>query len=126
MTSVPSVTKPVTAANYTDPVVLSLSVYELDKTGMLDHTVGIDSIPVSNLKMIFTKRDRTLPMEAFSDETGKVMITTTWQELGITDVATIATAQAARTITIPLLWTGAYKGVSFARYSQVVFSKAAS
>jgi hypothetical protein len=126
LTSVPSVTKTVTASNYISPVVLSLTVYELDKRGILDHTVGIDSIPVSGLKMIFSKRDGTVPIELTSDNEGRVTVTTSWEALGVTDVQAIATSQPARTITIGLTWTGEYKGQSFARYSQVVFTKAAS
>ena len=126
LTSIPSVSKTVTAGNYTNAVVLSLTVYELDKSGILDHTVGIDSIPVANLALIFSKRDGTAPMEVVSDGSGKVIISTTWEALGVTDIATIATSKPARSITIPLLWVGEYKGQSFARYSQVVFTKAAS
>lgn len=126
LTSVPSVIKTVTAATYTQPVVLSVSLYELDKSGILDNTIGIDSIPVADVPMIFSKRDGTVPIEALSDAEGKVIITTTWETLGITDVATIVAAKPARSITIPLLWKGSYKGQSFSRYSQVVFTKPAS
>jgi hypothetical protein len=126
LTSVPSVTKIVTAATYTSPVVLSVSLYELDKSGILDHTIGIDSIPVADVPMIFSKRDGTVPLEVISDAEGKVIITTSWENLGVTDVAAIVSAKPSRNITIPLLWKGSYKGVSFSRYSQVVFSKPAS
>lgn len=126
LTAVPSVTKTVTAANYTSPVVLSLTVYALDKSGILDHTVGIDSIPVTGLKIVFSKRDGSGPVEVTSGSDGKVIVATTWEALGVTDVQAIATSSPARSITIGLTWTGEYKGQSFARYSQVVFSKAAS
>lgn len=126
LTSVPSVTKVVTAATYTEPVVLSVSLYELDKSGILDNAVGIDSIPVADVPMIFSKRDGTVPIEVLSDAEGKVTINTTWETLGITDVAAIVAAKPSRSISIPLLWKGSYKGVSFSRYSQVVFSKPAS
>lgn len=126
LTSVPSVTKVVTAATYTQPVVLTVSLYELDKSGILNNAVGIDSIPVAGVPMLFSKRDGTVPLEAISDAEGKVTITTTWETLGITDVAGIVAAKPSRSITIPLLWKGSYKGISFSRYSQVVFSKPAS
>lgn len=126
LTSVPSVSKTVTAATYTQPVTLSVNLYELDKSGILDHTVGIDSIPVAGVAMTFSLRDGTRAIEAASGTDGKVVITTTWESLGITDVATIVAAKPARSITIPLLWKGAHKGVSFSRYSQVVFTKPAS
>lgn len=126
LTSVPSVSKTVTAATYTQPVTLSLSVYELDKSGILDYTVGIDSIPVAGVAMTFSLRNGTSPIEAVSDAEGKVMITTSWENLGVTDVATIVASKPARSITIPLLWKGSHKGISFSRYSQVVFTKPAS
>jgi polyisoprenoid-binding protein YceI len=125
LTTVPSVTKNITAANYADPVVLSIRVYTLDKTGILDHTVGIDSIPVSNLRITFSKRDGSVPMESITDTEGKITITTTWQALGIAnaDALAIATASDAKSITVPLLWKGSHAGQSFVRYSEVVFSK---
>jgi hypothetical protein len=123
---VPSVTKTVTSANATTPVVLSLTAYALDKSGILNHNIGIDSIPVAGLQIIFSKRDGTAPIVIESDVNGKVVVSTTWESLGIADVQSIVTASAAKTITIPLLWTGEYKGQSFARYSQVVFTKPTS
>ncbi|HEY0654331.1 MAG TPA: hypothetical protein VGD65_14425 [Chryseosolibacter sp.] len=126
LTSVPSVSKTVTAATYTQPVTLSVRLYELDKSGILDHTVGIDSIPVVGVTMTFSLRNGTSPIEAVSDAEGKVTITTSWENLGVTDVAAIVAAKPARSITIPLLWKGSHKGISFSRYSQVVFTKPAS
>lgn len=127
LTAVPSVTKSVTASNVSDPVVLSVTVYELDKSGILDNTVGIDSIPLSDFQLTFSKRDGTsTPIEATSDASGKISISTTWESLGITDAQAIADASEARSIVISLSWTGTYKDQSFTRYSQVVFSKASS
>ncbi|HEY0741570.1 MAG TPA: hypothetical protein VGD40_08910 [Chryseosolibacter sp.] len=126
LTSVPSVSKTVTAATYSDPVILSVTLYELDKSGILDHAVGIDSIPVAGVPMTFSLRNGTMPIEAISDVEGKVLISTTWENLGVTDVATIVAAKPARSITIPLLWKGSHNGISFSRYSQVVFTKPAS
>ncbi len=123
LTAIPSVTKNVTADNYTDGVTLSASLYELDKSGILDHTVGIDSIPASNVAIVFSKRDGSAPIEVISGADGKIIISTTWEALGITDVAEIVASEGARTITIPLTWSGSYKGQVFARYSQLVFVK---
>ena len=126
LTYSPSVTKSVTLANYTDPVTLSLTVYELDKSGILDHTIGIDSIPLSDFAITFSKRDGTMSTELTSDSDGKVTMTTTWQNLGVADIEAIVNASASKTITIPLTWVGTYRGISFAKYSQVVFSKPTS
>lgn len=126
LTSEPVVTKIVTAATYTNAVTLSVNIFELDKSGILDHSIGIDSIPVANLPITFSLRNGSAPITVNSNSGGKVTISTTWQALGITDVATIATTPAARSIPILLLWSGTHNGQSFARYSRVVFSKPAA
>nr|WKN35828.1 hypothetical protein K4G66_26010 [Tunicatimonas sp. TK19036] len=67
--------------------------YELDKTGILDHTVGIDSIPVPNLSLeVFG--DGTSMGNFTTDTNGIVMVP---NEMGYGS----------------LEWVGAYKGVSF-------------
>lgn len=121
--AVPSVEKIITPANAADPVTLSVLIYELDKSKILDHTIGIDSIPVQNLDLTFSKRDGSLPIIATSDASGRLSVSTTWAELGIADAETIANAPEKKSITIGLSWTGSYKGQSFVRFSQVVFSK---
>lgn len=123
LTYSPSVTKTVTTSNYTDPVTLSLTLYELDKSGILDHTVGIDSIPLANMSLTFSKRDGSLTTLLTSNDEGKVTMTTTWEALGIANVEEIVNAAEAKSVTIPLTWVGSHKGISFAKFSQVVFSK---
>ncbi len=126
LTSVPSITKTVTIDNYTDPVTLNVFIYELDKSGVLDNTVGIDSIPVSNLAINFLKRDGTIIEAASTDASGMVSVTKSWEELGIVDIEEIVNTAAARTIVIPFSWSGVYKNQAFIRYSQVQFVKPAS
>jgi hypothetical protein len=119
LTSVPTTIKTVTPANVSEPVELSVYIYQLDKSGILDHTIGIDSIPVANLTLMFSKRDGSLPIEVISDTSGKATVSTTWEDLGIVDPATRATAKIE--INIGLSWRGEYEGQSFVRYSQVQF-----
>jgi hypothetical protein len=123
LTATPSITKTVNAGNYTQPVILSLTVYELDKSGILDHTVGIDSIPVVGMAITFSKRDGTVPLTGETDAEGKAFVTTSWVELGVTDVATIVNATGAQSRTIPVSWRGEHKGQTFTRYAQVVLTK---
>lgn len=118
LTSVPSRSFTVTSATYTTPITLSVRILELDKIGILDHNVGIDSIPVSGLPVKFTKRDGTLLADLITDEAGRITTTKTWQELGVTSFVS-----AASTVTIPLSWSGTHNGQSFTRYSQVQFVK---
>lgn len=123
LTAVPTVTKKVSQVNYTDPVILTASFYELDKSGILNHTIGIDSIPVSNLAIVFARRDGSAALEGVTGSDGKLEISTTWEALGITDVEDIVMASAGKSVSIPLSWTGAHKGQSFTRYSQLMFVK---
>ncbi|MGB3588421.1 MAG: hypothetical protein WBA23_17860 [Tunicatimonas sp.] len=77
----------------TDPVgtdEIQATFYELDKTGILDQNVGIDSMPISNLSI-----------EVFSGSTSIGTFTT--------DTEGSIVVQSAS----DLAWTGEYKGVRF-------------
>lgn len=90
---------------------LSATILELDKSGILNNTVGIDSIPVSGVKVVITMRTGAVLGEVTSGADGKVSLDKTWAELGI---AAPVKGSLAR-----ISWTGTYKGVSFTRFSQV-------
>lgn len=125
LSATPSITKTVTPANYADPVTLSLTVYELDKSGILDHTVGIDSIPVAGVPINFTKKDGTLSTDRTTDEFGKASLSTTWPDLGIsnTRMLEILANPNEVTVSIPVTWKGSHKGQTFTRLAQVVLRK---
>jgi len=93
------------------PVTLSARILELDKTNLLDYTKGIDSIPVPNLKITVALRTGTVLGEATTDAKGRISLTKTWAELGVT--APRAGSSAS------LNWTGTYKDVTFTRLSRV-------
>src|SRR5690606_3161941 len=112
-----------TALNYNEDVTLSASFYELDKSGILDHTIGIDSIPVAGMVIKFSKRDGTAPLEYTTNDQGKILVSTTWEALGITDIETIMESTESKSVTIPLSWKGTHMGQSFTRYSQLLFQK---
>lgn len=78
----------------TDPISenseIKATFYELDKTGILDHTVGIDSIPIPNLSIEVLSSSS--PIGTFTtDADGSFVV----QDLG------------------SLVWVGEYKGVKF-------------
>lgn len=50
---------------------------ELDKTNILDHTKGIDSIPVANIPMKISVRNGALLGELTSNAQGLVSLETT-------------------------------------------------
>lgn len=105
--SEPTVTYAATATKLT----LSARLLELDKTNILDHTKGIDSIPVPNLTIKITLRSGAILGEVTSSSEGLVTIDKTWAELGIP-------APKAGSIS-RISWTGNHKGIAFTRYSQV-------
>ena len=90
---------------------LSATLLELDKSGILNNAVGIDSIPVAGVKVAITMRTGAVLGEVTSGADGKISLDKTWSELGI---AAPVKGSLAR-----ISWTGTYKGVTFTRYSQV-------
>jgi hypothetical protein len=92
-------------------VKLSARLLELDKSNILNNKIGIDSIPVSGIKVAITMRTGAVLGEATSGADGMVSIEKTWAELGI---AAPVKGSLAR-----ISWTGTYKGVAFTRFSQV-------
>lgn len=105
--SEPTVTYSATAEKLT----LSARLLELDKTNILDHTKGIDSIPVPNLAIKITLRTGAVLGEVTSDAQGLVKLEKTWADLGV------ATPKAGSITKIS--WSGSHKGIAFTRFSQV-------
>ncbi|MCJ8167487.1 hypothetical protein MKJ04_21780 [Pontibacter sp. E15-1] len=93
-----------------EPVNVTATVYELDKSGILDHTVGIDSIPVANLSLKIVANGIAMG-EYTTDAVGKVNLTKSWGELGF---ASPEKGNAAQ-----LEWSGSYKGQAFTKLSRV-------
>lgn len=103
--------EPVVSQKAAGPVTLGIKVYELDKNGILNKAVGIDSIPVTALTIKLTTRAGTALGELKTDGTGKASIAKTWAELGV------AAPRAGSSVL--LTWTGEYKGQVFSRLSRV-------
>ncbi|MHA6247522.1 hypothetical protein ACXYMU_06270 [Pontibacter sp. CAU 1760] len=93
-----------------ETVKVTATVYQLDKSGILDHTVGIDSLPVANLALRIVGNG--IPLGDFTtDAAGKVNLTKTWSELGY--------ASPQKGNAVQLEWSGSYKGQPFSKLSQV-------
>ncbi|MCE6989295.1 hypothetical protein [Dyadobacter sp. CY323] len=122
---------------------LTSRLLELDKTNILDHTKGIDSIPVANIKIAIafdltkTVKKDTLKFNGqtfiFSPETfkasgklgditsdgnGVVTIKTTYKALGL-----VGNRIQRKDDIIKLTWTGTHKGIAFTRTSQMAVTK---
>lgn len=73
--------------------------YELDKSGILDHTVGIDSIPVANLAIEVYIDDRTSVGSLTTDSNGMVVFESPLSDFG---------GEAPS-----LQWVGSFNGINF-------------
>ena len=76
--------------------------YELDKSGILDHTVGIDSIPVSNLAIEVFIDDKTSIGSLTTDAAGLVVFEKPLSDFG----GAVPSLQ----------WVGTHKGTRFRIY----------
>jgi len=95
----------------TEEVVLSATILELDKSGLLNHQVGIDSIPVANLPMSVSVAGGAKIADVATNPQGVLTITKSWPELGL--------ATPTKGNTVNLEWKGEYKGQAFLKQSRV-------
>ncbi len=93
------------------PVALAASIYELDKSGLLNNAVGIDSIPVAGLTITLLRRDGTKVGDLTTDAAGKVQLAASRSDLGV------AAPKAGSSV--GLSWSGQHKGQTFTRFSKV-------
>ncbi len=88
--------EPTTAAD--GMIAYTGTFYELDKSGILDNNIGIDSIPVSGLELSVTSQTRDVLQMLMTDGDGRATITVAADEL----------IGATR-----LEWAGTHKGSAF-------------
>jgi hypothetical protein len=93
-----------------EPVKVTTTVYELDKSGLLNHAVGIDSIPLANMALTVKLGNNALA-QLTTDAAGRVVLEKTWAELGL------ASPRAGNTVTLE--WAGSHKGQAFAKQQKV-------
>jgi hypothetical protein len=95
----------------TSPVVVSTTTLELDKAHILDHTKGIDSIPVPNLPLeVFIHNTQRLA-SLTTDTNGTANLEISWAELGLSEPESGTQVQ--------LEFAGAYKSIPFRKYHTV-------
>jgi len=106
-TTEPTVTSKATNTQAT----ISVRIYELDKTNILDYKKGIDSIPVTGLALALTTRTGTKIADVTTDAKGRATITKTWAEFGV------AAPKSGSIVTLTL--TGKYKEQSFSKLARL-------
>ncbi|WP_020528166.1 hypothetical protein [Flexithrix dorotheae] len=88
----------------TAPVDVTATFYDLDKSGILDQNVGIDSIPVAGLNItVFI--DESVEIGTFTtDASGTINFSKSWAELG------------GATSNLRLEWVGSFDSKPFRIY----------
>jgi hypothetical protein len=94
----------------TEPVKVTATIYELDKSGLLNHAAGIDSIPLANMA-VTVKMGNSALAQLTTNQAGQVALEKTWADLGL--------ASPAKGNTITLEWAGSHKGQAFAKQGKV-------
>jgi len=84
---------------------------ELDKSGILDKNIGIDSIPLSNLEIIVFVDHVQEVSSLVTDPTGKAALSLTWADLGI--------SPAISGNQVKLEFAGMHKGIPFRKYHTI-------
>ena len=107
----PIASEPTVSYPASGTVMLTARLLELDKSGILDKNIGIDSIPVANIPMNITLRSGGSLGEVTSNAQGVVSLEKTWTDLGVP-------SPKAGTV-VKISWSGSYKGIAFTRLSQV-------
>ena len=87
---------------------VSLRFLELNKAGLLDYKVGIDSIPAKGITIAYKLRNGTKIKDIQTNEKGIAVFESTWASLGIP-------APKAGS-SVKLTATGTYKDVTFSKY----------
>nr|MBI1229449.1 hypothetical protein [Cytophagales bacterium] len=95
----------------TAPVSVVGRFYELDKTGILDQNVGIDSIPVSGLQIrVFINQTEEVG-SATTDSDGRIVFQQPWSGLGV------PSPTSGRQIRLE--FAGTHKNIAFRQYHNV-------
>ncbi|WP_266368798.1 hypothetical protein [Tellurirhabdus rosea] len=104
-------TEPTVTSKATGPATLRIRVYELDKTNILDHAQGIDSLPVASLTMKLTTRTGTAIADLTTDAKGIATLSRPWSDFGIT-------APKVGT-NVALVLSGKHKDQSFSKLARL-------
>ncbi len=106
LTTEPTVTTPVSANTN-----IAVRIFELDKSGILDYKVGIDSIPVQGLTITYKLRTGTSIKEVATDASGTATLSVAWRDLGVTTPTT--------STSVAMMASGTHKGVAFTKYFRI-------
>lgn len=108
-------TEPSVSSSASADAIITARLFELNKDGILDNKVGIDSLPVKSLAVTFKLRNGTKISDVTTDADGRSTLKISWQSLGI------ATPVAGSSVSLSCSAT--YKDVSFTKYFRLTATK---
>ncbi|MFN3784096.1 MAG: hypothetical protein ACK4R6_09260 [Spirosomataceae bacterium] len=100
-------TEPTITASASKNATFSIRLLSLDKTGILDKSVGIDSIPVTGSSVRLALRSGQSVGDFVTDGNGRVTVSVPWSQLGI------AAPKAGSAVALNC--SGAYKEQAFTK-----------
>ncbi len=110
LTTEPSVTSSASA-----DASITVRLLELNKDGLLDFKVGIDSVPATAVPVTFKLRNGTKISDVTTDGTGRSTLKISWRNLGV------ATPVAGSSVL--LACSATYKDVPFTKYFRLTATK---
>lgn len=110
LTTEPSVTSSASA-----DASITVRLLELNKDGLLDYKVGIDSIPAKSVPVTFKLRTGTKILDVTTDDKGRSTLKISWKTLGV------ATPVAGSSVL--LACSATYKEVPFTKYFRLTATK---
>lgn len=110
LTTEPSVTSSASA-----DASVTVLLLELNKDGLLDYKVGIDSIPAKSVPVTFKFRNGTKISDVTTDDKGRSTLSVSWKALGI-EAPTAGSS-------VLLSCSATYKDVPFTKYFRLTASK---
>lgn len=108
-------TEPSVVSSASTDASITVRLLELNKDGLLDYKVGIDSIPATAVPVTFKLRNGTKISDVTTDGTGRSTLKVSWKSLGIAAPAVGSSVQLACSAT--------YKDVSFTKYFRLTATK---
>ncbi len=94
---------------------ITVRLLELNKDGLLDYKVGIDSIPAKSVPVTFKLRTGTKILDVTTDDKGRSTLKIAWKTLGV------ATPVAGSSVL--LACSATYKDVPFTKYFRLTATK---
>ncbi|MDP5120209.1 MAG: hypothetical protein NWQ46_01335 [Spirosomaceae bacterium] len=106
LTTEPTVTSAISKA-----ATFSVKLYELDKSGILDKNIGIDSVAASGVSLEIKRRTGGTITTATTNASGVATFTVTWADLGI--------SAPSSSSSVSLNCSGSYKDKSFTKLFRI-------